>query len=52
MWPMCGGEHYSEDNRYKIGYDNFPKREDETGFDLNKYIWKKKRSFGIQKLIM
>jgi glycosyltransferase involved in cell wall biosynthesis len=50
MWPMCGGEHYSEDNRYKIGYDNFPKREDETGFDLNKYIWKKKKKFWNSKI--
>ena len=22
MWPMCGGEHYVEDNRFQFGYNN------------------------------
>lgn len=45
MWPMCGGEHYSEDDRNKLGYDNVEKRLDERGFDINKYIWSQKKKY-------
>ena len=50
MWPMCGGEHYSDDKRYIVGYDNSLKREDESGIDLNKYIWKKKKKYWNSKI--
>jgi len=50
MWPMCGGEHYVEDNRFQFGYNNTRKRQDETGFDLNKYIWNKKKKFWKSKI--
>lgn len=45
MWPMCGGEHYSEDDRNKLGYDKVQKRPDEKGFDINKFIWKQKKKY-------
>ena len=50
MWPMCGGEHYSEDNRNKYGYDKTIKRSDETGIDLNKYLWKLKQKYWKKKI--
>ena len=50
MWPMLGGEHYSEDNRYIVGYDNSLKRDDEKGFDLNRYIWCKKKKYWKSKI--
>ena len=50
MWPMCGGEHYTEDSRHKFGYKNVPKRDDETGFDLNKYIWSQKKKYWKSKI--
>jgi len=50
MWPMCGGEHYVEDDRFQFGYNNTSKRHDETGFDLNKYIWNKKKKFWKSKI--
>ena len=25
MWPMCGGEHYSNNDRYKLGYNKTKK---------------------------
>jgi glycosyltransferase involved in cell wall biosynthesis len=50
MWPMCGGEHYVEDDRFQFGYNNTCKRHDETGFDLNKYIWNKKKKFWKSKI--
>ena len=42
MWPFCGAEHYTEDDRYELGYlkDNRPNYE--SGLDINKYIWGKK----------
>ena len=46
MWPMCGGEHYSEDDRNKLGYDKVQKRSDENGFDINKFIWEQKKNTG------
>ena len=44
MWPFCGAEHYTLDRRYEEGYRKSNKPNYETGFDLNKYIWKKKIS--------
>ena len=42
MWPMCGGEHYTENTRYIEGYNNSNRDKNERGIDLNKWIWKKK----------
>ncbi len=50
MWPMLGGEHYTDDNRYIVGYNNSSKRYDEKGFDLNKYLWNKKKFFFRSKI--
>lgn len=41
MWPMCGGEHYTDSKRYKEGYHKNNK--DINGFDLNRWIWNKKK---------
>lgn len=44
MWPFCGGEHYAGDTvRYQEGYraDNRPRGE--RGFDLNRWVWGRKR---------
>jgi len=47
MWPMCGGEHYSDNDRYKLGYDSTQKNINEEGIDLNRYLWKlKKKHWG------
>ena len=50
MWPMCGGEHYSEDDRNKLGYDKVQKRSDENGFDINKFIWEQKKKYWKLKI--
>ena len=50
MWPMCGGEHYVEDDRFILGYDKTQKRLDEKSFDLNKYIWLKKKKYWKSKI--
>ena len=46
MWAFCGAEHYTSDGlnaRWREGYrvDNRPK--DESGFDLNRWTWERKR---------
>jgi len=43
MWAFSGAEHYSEDFRWRDGYrrDNRPVYE--SGFDLNRWAWRRKR---------
>ena len=43
MWAFCGAEHYTLDQRWRDGYlrDNRPPHE--SGFDLNRYTWLRKR---------
>jgi len=43
MWAFCGAEHFAWDNRWRDGYrrDNRPAHE--SGFDLNRYTWQRKR---------
>jgi glycosyltransferase involved in cell wall biosynthesis len=43
MWPFCGGEHYTiDERRFKQGYraDNRPP--DDRGLDLDRRLWKGK----------
>ena len=44
MWPMCGGEHYSETQRYKEGYHKNNKETYVKRFDLNRYLWLQKKN--------
>lgn len=44
MWGFCGSEHVSWDKRYRDGYTSKSRPVNESGFDLNKWIWNKKRS--------
>jgi len=43
MWAFCGAEHYTTDHRWRDGYlrDNRPAHE--SGFDLNRHTWQRKR---------
>ena len=43
MWAFCGAEHYTDDQRWREGYraDNRPAHE--SGFDLNRWTWQRKR---------
>ena len=49
---QCVGEHYSENDRYKLGYDRVSKEKNESGLDLNLFLWKRKKNFGTLKLII
>lgn len=43
MWAFCGAEHVTYDNRYRDGYSPENRPAHETGFDLNRWVWKRKR---------
>lgn len=44
MWPFSGAEHYgSSPERYINGYRRNNRPKGERGFDLNRWVWKRKR---------
>ena len=46
MWPFCGSEHYgvdSPDARWRSGYTRASRPEDESGWDLDRYAWERKK---------
>ena len=43
MWPMCGGEHYTETKRYKEGYSKTNQEKNLKGIDLNRLLWDQKK---------
>ena len=52
MWAFCGAEHYTTDHRWRDGYrrDNRPVHE--SGFDLNRWTWQRKRKHWRRPLQM
>lgn len=43
MWPFCGAEHYTDDFRWRDGYLRRNRPPHESGFDLNRWVWERKR---------
>ena len=44
MWPFSGTEHYhAEPNRYEHAYAKATRPRDESGFDLDRWTWQRKR---------
>ncbi|NWG34851.1 MAG: glycosyltransferase [Chloroflexi bacterium] len=43
MWAFCGAEHVTFDTRWKDGYRNDNRPAHESGFDLNRWTWERKR---------
>ena len=44
MWPFSGAEHYSDNSeRYKEGYKRYNRPKGESGFDLNRWVWNRKK---------
>ncbi|NQW58661.1 MAG: glycosyltransferase [Polynucleobacter sp.] len=43
MWAFSGAEHYSRNSRWKEGYTQTNRPEDEAGFDLNRWTWLRKQ---------
>ena len=45
MWPFCGAEHYTEDFRWRDGYVRSNRPAYESGVDLNRWVWERKRRY-------
>jgi glycosyltransferase involved in cell wall biosynthesis len=43
MWAFCGAEHYSCDFRWQDGYMRNNRPHHESGLDLNRWVWERKR---------
>ena len=42
MWPVCGAEHYTLDERWRTGYYKNNRPVGEARFDLNRFVWNRK----------
>ena len=45
MWPFCGAEHYSDNDRFVNGYTENNRPDEEKYFDLNKFVWRQKKKY-------
>ena len=43
MWPFCGAEHYDFRSRWKQGYSPESRSSKATGFDVNRWVFKRKQ---------
>ena len=43
MWAFCGAEHYTESERYKEGYFKNGSSDSLSGFDIDRWVWNRKR---------
>ena len=43
MWAFCGAEHYTEDFRWRDGYTGGNRPSHESGWDMNRWVWNRKR---------
>lgn len=50
MWPFCGAEHYTTDIRWQEGYHKSNRPKYESGFDLNKWTWHRKKRQWIKPM--
>ena len=45
MWAFCGAEHYTNDNRWRESYNSNNRPNYESGFDLNRWTWNRKKKY-------
>lgn len=45
MWAFCGAEHYANDLRWCDGYQSKNRSSCESGFDLNRWTWQRKKKY-------
>jgi glycosyltransferase involved in cell wall biosynthesis len=43
MWAFCGAEHYTDGDRYREGYSPANRPPCESGFDLDRWTWRRKQ---------
>jgi glycosyltransferase involved in cell wall biosynthesis len=50
MWGFCGAEHYTEDFRWRDGYAVSNRPPYESGLDINRWTWLRKRKNWIKPI--
>ena len=50
MWAFCGAEHTTEDFRWQDGYCKNNRPPYESGFDLNRWVWNRKRRHWVDPI--
>lgn len=45
MWPYTGAEHYATDERFIHGYNKDNRNIEESGFDINRWVWNRKKKY-------
>lgn len=50
MWLYSGAEHYTTDQRFIDGYNKKNKNKDESGLDINKWVWNRKKKYITKKI--
>jgi len=50
MWAFCGAEHYTEEFRWREGYRREDRPAYESGFDLNRWTWERKRKHWLRPM--
>jgi len=45
MWLYTGAEHYTTDKRYIYGYNKDNRDAYENGFDINRWVWNRKKKY-------
>ena len=43
MWPFCGAEHYTLEDRFRVGYRVDNQSAVATGLDFNRIVWERKK---------
>ena len=50
MWLYSGAEHYTTDLRFIDGYNKENRNKDESGLDINKWVWNRKKKYITRKI--
>tara|TARA_B100001063_G_C16728436_1_gene537846 strand:+ start:200 stop:1471 length:1272 start_codon:yes stop_codon:yes gene_type:complete len=45
MWAFCGAEHYTKNDRWEKGYKLNNRPSYESGFDINRWTWQRKKKY-------
>ena len=50
MWLYSGAEHYTTEQRFIDGYNKKNRNKDESGFDINRWVWNRKKKYITKKI--
>lgn len=43
MWAFCGSEHYTQSDRWRVGYTPSSRPLEARGLDLDRWVWRRKQ---------